>query len=283
MASRRTAFTLIELLVVISIIAVLIALLLPAMNRARESARAVQCASNMRQIATLLAQYVGGNRGNYPWTPAGLQYFDNSGRVTVVADFANPAVVDTTPNFLSSLIPMLYGKGGRSGSSAPLSLLICPTVGEKFTLYGVPASRTNYMGNEAVLSGRASRVRRSSEVVLLQEYNWLLDSAFYRPVITYINGPGQDPVSSPALQYWHYGYPGNINPAYETYGNIHPKNTGNYAFVDGHVERRGVKEMRARDFGLIGDPFWKTDANDDFTSNQTFYYRSEFSGTVSVP
>jgi prepilin-type processing-associated H-X9-DG protein/prepilin-type N-terminal cleavage/methylation domain-containing protein len=78
----RWAFTLVELLVVIGIIAVLMSILLPALNRARESAKAVVCASNLKQLGTALAMYVNDNN---QYTPR-FMYDPNSGAGTPVPE-----------------------------------------------------------------------------------------------------------------------------------------------------------------------------------------------------
>src|SRR5438094_7320914 len=63
---RVAAFTLVELLVVIGIIAVLISILLPTLNKARESAKRTQCLSNLRQIAVFLNMYASTFSGQVP-------------------------------------------------------------------------------------------------------------------------------------------------------------------------------------------------------------------------
>lgn len=65
-SGRRDGFTLVELLVVIGIIAVLISILLPALNVARTSARSVTSLSNLRQLGIGLAMYVNDNKQYYP-------------------------------------------------------------------------------------------------------------------------------------------------------------------------------------------------------------------------
>jgi len=78
MAPRRSAFTIVELLVVIAVIALLVALLLPALGKARESSRRAVCLSNTRQLSTAANTY-SNDVGRGYFIPAFFDWEDNIG------------------------------------------------------------------------------------------------------------------------------------------------------------------------------------------------------------
>jgi prepilin-type N-terminal cleavage/methylation domain-containing protein/prepilin-type processing-associated H-X9-DG protein len=172
---RRTGFTMIELMVVMSVIALIVALLAPAVHQAREAARQMQCRNNLKQIGLALAFYHD-QAGSFP--PALLnsgryddfQFYSGQNRVlnTTGWTFLLPGLDQTTLyhqyNFnvcSSSSSPLLMPVSGNDDTNADvlqnaLSVLQCPShkdAGERSTHFpGTPdiysrrdARRTSYM------------------------------------------------------------------------------------------------------------------------------------------
>jgi prepilin-type N-terminal cleavage/methylation domain-containing protein len=171
--SGRREFTLIELLVAIAIISILAAMLLPALENARNSGRRIACLNNMKQIGLAFLQYAGDNKDTLP-THTDTWNFGDAG---------------ATASWASAIFPYLSGNR---------QVLICPSA-TPFTDSGAPtaASATSYLPNGVVLRRRLAIIPSSSAPILVQEWKYLGNYAQDKPRWLY---PG---LSIDAYDFWH--------------------------------------------------------------------------------
>ena len=116
---KADRFTLIELLVVIAIIAILAGMLLPALNTARETAKAASCRGNLRQVSLCFTNYTMDFNG---WAPARDYAWFNGGT-------ADGDKVDWV-NFMRTQLQYIPKVGPNSGTPAAGSILRCPSGAE---------------------------------------------------------------------------------------------------------------------------------------------------------
>ena len=164
------AFTLIELLVVISIVALLIALLLPSLAKSRENARRVLCLSNQRQIGIASHAYSTDNRGYLPQdgVPSGTPPVLLVGRLRMGynVDGANhPQVANKTPGVAETSygLPVLYNKGGYIEGN---DCFVCPAQDRMINdPTNGPWNMTDWGNTYVVQSHAEIRKRRLDDII----------------------------------------------------------------------------------------------------------------------
>jgi prepilin-type N-terminal cleavage/methylation domain-containing protein/prepilin-type processing-associated H-X9-DG protein len=224
--SRRLGFTLIELLVVIAIIAILAAILFPVFAKAREKARQVSCASNLKQIGLAITQYT---QDNDEILPPG-EYDDASGtqswRLIVQPYVKSKAVFQCPDNPSKNLTDNDYDNGANTFDGIPPSYEVnnytpSQTGGQNnVNATGSPAQPGPFSGTSAL-----AQIQAPATTIAVAE------STARWPNIN-LNQTGTFDCASGCL---NSSYPFNGNGAG---GVLFAGHTGrsNYLFCDGHVK-----------------------------------------------
>jgi len=173
MKTKQTQiFTLIELLIVIAIIAILAGMLLPALNKARDKAKTVRCASNMKQVGFAFSSYTGDFADQMPVGQ------DINSTILIPGAAVNSATWANLLVYCRYLTPSNY-----LNNNSPGNLLICPADPQNsevnFFNDHIPSNimanaylGANWSGNPAkVTSKKLSRCKRPSRAGLTADGN----------------------------------------------------------------------------------------------------------------
>jgi prepilin-type N-terminal cleavage/methylation domain-containing protein/prepilin-type processing-associated H-X9-DG protein len=242
---RRKAFTLVELLVVISIIALLLSILMPTLNKAREQARNVVCASNVKQVVTALVVYAAGNddyvipantKGKLqPWDSKVAPYFGTKSNDSLKAYLKCPQ--DKKPRLRDNT-----GKFDEWQGSKAMARSYAPNIG----LGGYnPHFGTGKIGEPV----RMCSIKKPHSILMIVEQQIGCDDENYgRTANTFTgNVQGTDHFS------WSFAPPcvkgfWNYRQKISTKGDQH-KNGGNWGYVDGHVAWYGYDYTAIEKYG----------------------------------
>lgn len=222
--STKKAFTLIELLVVIAVIAILAAMLLPALAKAKERAMRASCLNNTRQIGIATLIYAGDNANFLPrWTLGGDWPHDMV--VQNVDQFQSAGLQNPKVFYCPGTLAIVNGNETNWWNFRPDRRVL------GYMFFNKRASTDNRVGiNGCFFIGRLSDTNRPTEAVLVADETMsLTQKAPYDFVIPSSNVPAQ--------------YGGAYRPAHRD--KSFPAG-GNLLFLDGHVSWRPFKDMLPR-------------------------------------